>query len=253
MSSTQPTENGQTPNTPAPALYDAAAQQRLAFKVERRGKLYGVIHVVDPILEDDIIAYERSRDVRLSDADSSESDAQDALAMTSKTSDAAVTLWDTRVPKVENYALKHPEGDWQKEIAVGDKVFAINQVLAIEFVPLPVASTDEACPPDDDDTSAYPMRALFNGSPVNLKHTLRRATPEEITEFNGLMSRALLVQGTAFGQTDQRIPSRAKGLGKLYRQCKVEAEGYTERVPLHHQMAVALRHFRTQIKSDAKK
>jgi hypothetical protein len=247
---TQPQNSDDT--TPLLVLYDADAQQRVPFKVERRGKLYKVVHIVDSIKDGDIIEFERSKSVRLSDADSTETDDADATAISSQLFEPAITLWDQRSLAVENYALKNPEGDWRDEIAQGDKAYAINGVLlAYQFVSLPVASGEEACPTDDDDTSTYIIRAIFNGQEVELRHVLRRAKPQEMSDFQGLMSRVHLVQGTRFGETDQRIPSRAKRLGELYRQVKLETHGYVGRVPLHHQMAIALRHFRNQHKFDA--
>jgi hypothetical protein len=80
---------------------------------------------------------------------------------------------------------------------------------------------------------------------------MRAGTPEEVAEFQSLMSRALIVRGTQFGQTDQRIPSKAKALGALYDRVKLGTAGYAGRVPLHHKMAVVLRHFRAQQKATA--
>ena len=253
MAETQPQQGNEINNPPATVLYDADAKQRLPLKVERKGKTYKVAHEVDVIKDDDIIEFERTKEVRLSDADSNETNDSDALAISSNLFGPAVALWNKRSLKVENYALKNPGGDdWRDEIAAGDKAFAINSVLlAIQFVSLPIASGDEACPTEDDDSSTYIIRALFNGQVVELRHVLRRAKPEEMSEFQALMGRVHLVQGTQFGQTDQRIPSRAKRLGELYRQMKQEAHGYAGRVPLHHQMAVALRHLRAQHKLDA--
>jgi hypothetical protein len=236
---------------PAALVYDADAQQRVPFKAERSGKLYKVTHFINAITDDDIMQFERSKQIRLSEADSNETDEADVTAISSTLFAPALELWDKRVDSVENYSFKNAE-QWRQELAEGDKAFAINGVvLAVQFVSLPVASGDEACPAEDDDTSTYIMKAVFNGQVVTLRHVLRRAKPDEMTKFQGLMSRVHLVQGTQFGETDQRIPSRAKGLGELYRQVKQEAQGYAGRIPLHHQMLLALRHFRAQHKFDA--
>jgi hypothetical protein len=252
MSESTQTQNNQNQQPPVVVLYDADASQRVPFKAERGGRLFKVVHVIDAIQDEDIIEFERSKDVRLSDADSNETNDSDATAVSSKLFEPAINLWDKRSLSVEKYALKNPDGDWRKEIASGDKAFAINSmVLATQFVSLPVASGDEECPPDDDDTSTYILRAMFNGQVVETRHVLRRAKPDEMSEFQSLMGRVTLVQGTQFGATDQRIPSRVKRLGELYRQVKQEATGYIGRVPLHHQMALALRHFRAQHKFDS--
>lgn len=255
MTDNQPQINSQEQEgaMPAPKLYDADAQQRLPLKVERKGKLYSVSHFIEAISDGDIILLERSKDMRMSEADANETDESDATAVSGKMFGPAIELWEKRASRVEGYALNGSEDDeWKTKIAVGDKSFAILGVaLAYQFKSLPVATADELCPPDDDDTSTYLMRAMFDGEVVELRHVLRRATPDEMADFESLMSRTLLVQGTQFGATDQRIPSRARRLGELYRQAQIETGGYAGRVPLHHQMAVALRHFRAQRKIDA--
>jgi hypothetical protein len=240
-----------TPTPVALLVYDCDAPQRVSFDTERRGKTFKVIHVIDGISDEDIIEFERGLDVRLSDADSQDTNDASALAMSSKTLEPALKLWDKRATGVEKYALRNVEGDWKQEIAPRDKAFAVTGVLlALQFKSLPVASDDEACPPDDDDTSTYYARAIFNGQIVELRHVLRRATPEQMSEFQGVMNRVYMVEGTRFGETDQRIPSRSKALGVLYDKLKVEVSGYAGRVRLDHKRAVVMRHMRAQHKAD---
>ena len=253
MSEVTPTENGTVAAAVAALLYDCDAQQRIPFDTERRGRMFKVVHVIDAVKDEDIIEFERGLDVRLSDADSQDTDDPNALAMSSKTLEPALKLWDKRAVGVEKYALKNPDGEWKDEIAARDKAFAVTGVLlALQFKALPVAADDEACPADDDDTSTYIARAIFNGQIVELRHVLRRATPEQVSEFQGVMNRVYMVEGTRFGETDQRIPSRSKALGALYDKLKVETSGYAGRVRLDHKRAVVMRHMRAQHKADAK-
>ncbi len=133
------TQQQEPTQPPTVLLYDADAPQRVPMKVERHGKLYLVAHNFRGIKDDDIIEFERTKDVRLSDADDSESDEQSAMAVTSKQFAAAIALWEKLAESVENYALKQPEGEWQKEVSAKDKAFAVTGVLlAVEFVELPV-------------------------------------------------------------------------------------------------------------------
>lgn len=232
-------------------IYDADATQTLPLKVERRGKLYAVRHCFQSISDDVIANFERARDVRMSDADSRESDDANAMAMTDDSFNAAIAGWDACAEKVEGYRLDTGRDDWKSQIAQGDKAFAFQTLLSTDFEELPVGLEDEGCPPDADETSVYRLRALFNGTPVTLTHTLRPASRDEMGKFQKLMRRALVVRGTRFGQTDQRIPSRARELGELYNQVMVETDGYNGRIPLHHRMAIVLRHFRNQAEMDA--
>ena len=222
----------------AQAIYDADADQRMPFQTERKGKLYNVAHIFGPIKDENVIEFERGRNQRITDAEVTESDDSDAMAVSSTSFQSAVNYWDTTGTRAEGYS---------SEVSIKDKAYAVQNLLfAVEFDKLPLASSDELCPPDDDDNSSYRLRSLFDGKLVVTEHTLRAGSPDELAEFQSLMGRALLVRGTQFGQTDQRIPSRARGLGILYDKVKIEVKGYAKRVPLHHKMAVALHHFRAQ-------
>ncbi len=227
---------------PTPAtLYDAEAEQKMSFQTERKGRMYSVTHIFGPIKDDKVIAYERTRDQRITDAETSESDTKDAMAITSKGYAAAIEYWNNTDTKTEGYAGK---------VSDKDKAFAVQNLLfAVEFEELPLATGEELCPEEDDDTSTLKLRCLFDGQVVTTSATLRAATPGEISDFQILMSRTLLVQGTQFGQRDQRIPSKAKRLGELFDLVKVSVTGYAGRVPLHHKMAFALRHFRAEQKA----
>ena len=228
-------------NTALAGVYDADREQRLPFMTERRGKLYNVVHVFGPVRDEDVVAFERGRDQRISDAEANESNEQDAMAVTSKSFQAAVAYWDSTGARAEGYA---------GAVSDKDKAFAVQNLLfAVEFDSLPLAAGDELCPAEDEDSSVYMLRCMYAGKIVKTEHVLRPGTPSEVAEFQSMMSRALLVRGTQFGQMDQRIPSKAKRLGELYDRVKVKSDGYAGRTPLHHKMAVVLRHFRAQQKT----
>lgn len=228
-------------------LYDAEAQQSVPLKLEKRGKLYKVAHQFAPLIDDDILDYERQRDLRITEAEFNETDDPDALAISSNSFKAAVKLWDHLILSIEGYKLPGDQ-DWKTLINATDKAFAIESgLLAVGILPLPEADAADAYPLDDEDASStIQLRCLFNGQQVITKHVLREATPGELAKYQGLMSRTLLVQGTRTGKSDRRVPSRAKGLAELYDSLKVEASGYKGRVPLHHKTAVVLHHLGQQ-------
>lgn len=226
-----------------PVLYDVAAEQRMPFHTERKGVMYPVAIIFGPdaLKYESILEYERTRDQRISDADVNEADDANAMAITSKGFQAALTFADKHTVNTEGYAGKPSNKD---------KAFAVQNLLfGVEFQELPVATSDQLCPEDDDDSSTYKVRCISNGVVVHVTHTLRAANSDEISEAQVLQSRTLLVQGTQFGQRDQRIPSKAKRWGELYDLMKSATTGYAGKVPLHHKVAVAMRHLKTEQKA----
>lgn len=232
------TESGQQPATTMPPLYDADAVQRMSFQTERRSVMYTVVHVFGPILDDAVLEYERRRDQRIGKPDKDQVDDPNAVSISDSSYAAAVHYWDTQGTSAEGYAGR---------VADADKAFAVQSMLfAVEFEPLPEAEEGKLCPEDDEDGATYRLRCLFNGASIVTEHTLRPATKDEMGRFQQLMRSTLVVRGTRFGKSDQRIPSRARSLAALYDELKQSTSGYQGRVPLHHKMAVALKHFNTE-------
>src|SRR5882724_1882221 len=223
-------------------MYDADAEQRVEFHTERRGTLYPVAHIfrAGALKDDAILEYERAKDQRLTDAEISEADDRDAMAIVGQSFQAALLYYEKNCERTEGYAGK---------VSDKDKVFAVNQLFGTGFDELPLAMGDQLCPEEDDDSSTYRLKCAANGKVVTTTHELRAASKDEISESQALMSRILLVQGTKFGQRDQRIPSKAKRWGELYDLMKVTVTGYTEKVPLHHKMSVAQRHLKSEQKA----
>ncbi len=223
-----------------PVIYDANAEQRVTFQTERKGKRYTVTHIFCPLRDEAVLEYERRRSQKLSDAGVDESDEEEATAVSSNGFEAAVNFWNTQQTRAEGYAGK---------VNDRDKAFAVNLLFGVEFEQLPLASVDEPCPEDDSDASSYVLRCLFSSRECYTSATLRPASTEEIAEFESLMSRALLVKGTRFGERDHRIPARSKRLGEFFDLMKASVTGYKTRVPLHHKTAFALRHLRSEQKA----
>lgn len=237
-------------NTKTPTLYDADAEQRIPFQFEKHGRLYTVAHVFSALSDDDIIEYERGRNLRLTEADPSESDDRDAMAIQGDTFSSAVSLWERKAVKVENYACANSP-DWKKLVPVRHKAFAVQSALMpTEILPLPLVGDSEAFPEgEEDNTATIRLRVLFSDQQVVTEHVLRAPSADDMTTYRSLMSRALVVKGTRVGKQDQRIPSRARRLGQLYDSLHASANGYTGRIPLHHKMSVVLSHFRGEEES----
>lgn len=233
-----------TPNTETTGvlLYDADAAQRVPFQTQRKSKWYQVQHIFSAIKDKDIIEYERRRDMRISEADVTESNEDDARAVSGKSFEPAVNYWNTTGARAEGYA---------GNISDRDKAYAVsNRLFAADFITAPTATADELCPDDDEEGRTHYLRCLFDGHVVVTEHTLGDSA-DDVDEYLAIMNRQLLVRGTQFGETDQRIPSRAVRLGALYDKAKLSVRGYVRRVPLHHKMLVVHQHFKAQQKATA--
>ena len=205
--------------------------------------MYPVAHIFSPNALKDaaILEFERARDQRLTDAELTESDEKDATAITNQSYRAALEFSKKYCTGKEGYAGKSSDKD---------DAFAVQNLLfGAEFKELPVATSDQPCPEEGDDTSTYILRCISNGVVIDTKHTMKAATTEQISESQALLSRTLLVQGTQFGQRDQRIPSKMKRWGELYDLMKESSSGYARKTPLHHKALVAQRHLKSSHKA----
>lgn len=226
----------------ATLLYDADAEQRVLFHTEHKGRMYKAVHIfkAGAVKDQAVLDYERSKNQRLTDADITETDEKDAMAVTNKSFGAALDFWEKYCGRTEGYAGR---------VSSKDKAFAVGVLFGVEFEELPVAMDDELIPDEDDENSTYRMNCVADGKVVATVHELKSATTDQISEAQTLQSRSLIVRGQQFGQRDQQIPSRAKRWGELYDQMKASASGYTRKVPLHHKMAVAQRHLKSEQKA----
>jgi hypothetical protein len=227
-----------------PAIYDTDVEQKMRFHTERRGVMYPVAHIFgsEALKDESILEYERARDQRLTDADVAEADDANAVALTNQSYNAALKFSEKYCLRKEGYAGKS---------SAKDNAFAVqNLLLGAEFEELPIATADQVCPEDDDDTSTYRLRCLSpEGVLMTTEHVMRPANSDEISEAQVLLSRTLLVQGTKFGQRDQRIPSKAKRWAELYDLMKVSTSRYARKIPLHHKVQVAQRHLKSEQKA----
>jgi hypothetical protein len=221
-------------------LYDADAPQRVRFQTERAARFYNVVHIFGPILDDNVLEYERSKNQRIGEADANQSDDEDATLIRSNTFNAALIYWNKSGTKTEGYAGK---------VSDRDKAFAVGLLFGVEFESLRTAESDQLCPEEGEDESTYIMRCLFDGDEVYTQAVMRSATANQIEQFESLMEQTLLVRGTRYGQRDQRIPARAKRLAEMFDQMVVSTKGYEGRLPLHHKVAFALRHLRAEQKA----
>lgn len=235
-----------TPTTPTTdkqiIIYDADAAQRFPFQTRRGNSLFNVAHIFGGVRDELVVEMDRARDLRLTEADDTETDDGDARAISSSSAVAiALDYWTKSDARGEGYAGK---------VAPKDISYSVhNLLLSAEVVAPKTVLADDLCP-EEDEPLTYELRCLFDGRECVTSHTIYDE-PEDFETYQAIMSRQLLVRGTRFGETDQRIPSRMKRLAALYDTIHRAHSGYAGRIPVHHKMAVVQFHFRQLQKSHA--
>lgn len=232
--------------SPTPAvLYETNKPQRIPFEVAHRGKKYRVAHVFGPLTDDLLVEYDRRCEVRYGEAERKEADGGRAVARSAQNFDAAVWLWNQLIRSVEGYSQL--EGvDWRSGVKDKYKAAAIDTALLAAAIEtddqLPDAEEDECLPFNADDAATVCLRALYAGREVLTEHVMREPSAEQMSRFQSLNSRALVVKGRRFGKAETRIPSKARPLARLYDELCESSSGYEGGVPLHHKVAVIAYH-----------
>lgn len=225
-------------------LYNPDDVQRFPFEVTRNGKRYQVAHVFGTLADETLIEYDRRCEVRYGEADKSEADGGHAVARSSRNFAAAVWLWLQLIQTVEGYGPL--DGiEWKEKIPDKYKAAAVDTLLTggIEGdESLPEAEAGEFLSLDGDALTTVRLRSIYSGREVITSHTMREPNADLMARFQSLNSRSLIVKGRRVGRTEQRIPSKARPLAKLYDELCDSTEGYAGRVPLHHKVAVISYH-----------
>jgi hypothetical protein len=99
-----------------PPLYDADAEQRMAFQTERRvagiAKLFNVAHIFAPITEDPVFEYRRRCAQSVGEASEQETDQTGGTSIEAKRgNEAAIHYWDSTGTRTEGYAGKVSDAD----------------------------------------------------------------------------------------------------------------------------------------------
>jgi hypothetical protein len=220
--------------------YDADKEQRIEGSIVRGEKRYKVTHVLGPVTDEAIEAFDRARDQRIRNL-KGQSEVETSAFI------AAVQLWDRLAVAVEGIGQpgEPPPADWKQKIAAVDKAAAINDGLLL------VAVFDEEVQDAEDDdllgwdeagsspgVQTVKLRCLAGNVEIVTSHQLAPANAQNYAAYNRIMSRASLAQGRRLGQAETRIPAKAKALGALYDELHVGDLGYAGRIPLHHKVAV---------------
>ena len=109
------------------------------------------------------------------------------------------------------------------------------------------APEGEYLPLDEQGAATIKLRSIFSGREVITEHVLREPNTEQMSRFQSLMSRSLIVKGRKLGRPETRIPSKARPLAKIYDELYESTSGYAEGgIPLHHKIAVINHHMTAQ-------
>jgi len=223
-------------------LFNADAEQRVPLSIKKGNKRFEVAHKFRAPSDEEILEYERRRNVRVREARPEELD-EDAVLSKDDSFDAAVWLWNKLAESREGYIARE---DWKDSTNANDKVTAITEgLLATEVVP----PGDDVLSEEllsDEELSSVTLRCLFDGKAVDTVHHLRAPNAADMRSYRSLMSQNFIVRGSRFRTAETRIPPRAKKLAELYDSLLETFDGYIGRVPVHHKMAVALELFGQQ-------
>jgi hypothetical protein len=241
----------------APILYDADKQQRIPFLIEYEAEQTEVAFVLDAQTDAALIAYDKLMDRRLVQADRQQTGERNALESLDKSFEASVWLFKDRALSAEGFGEPGealPE-NWQTNgVMIDDEERAAvidNAYLAAQVMPLPIARPGKRVPINRDKNapSIILLKALFEGHELILTHQLRQANAEQIATFKSIQKERWIVQGTHLNKGETRIPPKLQKLSALYKQLIEQTTGYAGRVPLHHQMLVAMDHLSREVEA----
>jgi hypothetical protein len=230
-------------------LYKTGEPQRVPFEVAHRGKRYQVAHTFAPLTDDLLLEYDRRCEIRYGEAERREADGGGALARSAQSFNAAVWLWNQLAQSVEGYGPL--EGvDWKAKVKDKFKASAVDNALLAASIEsdgeLPDAGDGEFLPLDTEDAVTVRLRVLYAGREVLTEHVMREPNAEQMSRFQSLNSRSLVVKGRKLGKNETRIPSKARPFAKLYDELCESSSGYEGGVPLHHKVAVVMHHLSTE-------
>ncbi len=229
----------------ADILFDPTIPQPVSFEVPKNGKKYPVTHIFKPLSDAAYISLEKSRDVRMKEAE--DADSADAFRVEDKSFAASVDFWNDQCEKVAGYAIPVSEAipvtdDLRLKITGETKNFAVqNMLFFVDIVPNPLADADEPFPFETADDEVVKIRVFHQGKELELSHTLAPVDNTNASTYRTILSSNYMVRGNRLGKTEQKIPSKAKPLGDLYDKTVKSVEGYKDglaSVPLVHKVRV---------------
>ena len=226
---------------PEQPLYDADAEQTFKFMFQGRGrnqgKEYPVLITFGPVKDNDYIAYDKQRDVRMSGE-------ADGIATSNESFGAALWLGKKQLVRVVGWG-KEDGSDLSDERLVDAVQTAL---LAADIEPTGgfIEGDADADNPWKDDAATdrrIRLRCIAEGRLIVTEHTPGDDLDPEVFErmrkrYNSLKRKGKLVEGDRISRLESKLPSRAEEKGKIYDGLHFTATGYSGRVPLWHKEKV---------------
>ncbi len=151
----------------------------------------------------------------------------DAWTHESKTDEAAISLWDKAVLRIEGYKVG-PEGlskDWKRKMPAHHKIAAVDLLQEVTAVP----SNEDA---DFDLDLEADRRTVVLETSWNehvypcLQHTFRIPAQEETLRYRRIMAESYRKPGRRTSSTRVLVPARLASLVALYDALIVSTSGY---------------------------
>lgn len=201
--------------------YDADANQRIRFTTELEDA--EVDFHFSPVTDERYIEFDRDSRLKLVD---------NASFLLPENTKALVKLWNDVCFDIEGIEGEKPQ-NWKEEIDESkEKIPSISDFLA-------VSAYTEAHRSWGQTDQSVTTEAYFNNRITKQKHFLRKKTIDDIKAYRKFQRIPLGNRSKGLESSEIIFPSFAEDKAALYDRMRIKAaEGYANRVPLWHKVAV---------------
>lgn len=215
-------------------LYDPQARNRFEYEVRSGGQKFDIAHVFGPLSDERYMQWTRELKVRGTADDISE-----------ESREATARLWDDIIVEVENIEYD-PDADWKALIPSGEKLEAVNDLLAVAVVE-PEETTHTKLRLGAAATQTIVTEAYFNGEVTQQTHVLAAKSFELEKKYERIQAKRIRQEPTKGLRRKPKIeyiPQDDK-LGGLYDEMLISTTGFvgegykfTDVIPLRFKVLV---------------
>lgn len=230
--------------------YSAEQTQEISLSIDTEHGSVNISHLLAPLTDRLLIDFDEARQVAVV-GDSRQTGTE------THTAAAAAKLWDKACLKVRGYGDSDDElpEDWRELVPIEDKIAVIDHVLTCVVVEKEIDNATEARAAWGVNRSRrIDTESYFNHVIILTSHTLRAKTAQDYAEYERINRLMFENQRSGLRKKSERLavfPATMRGKAALYDKVVVSAEGYSDRVPLHHKAVVIDAYF--AVKSDTEK
>lgn len=212
--------------------YDSRSTQTFSFETTDDQGTYRFSHTFGPLAgrDDLLVAFDNERSIEYASKGKT-------TEITPSSAGAALNLWKALAIGVAGYGDEGEElpENWKDLTPAEDKVAAIAELLFAELVADENAGSTEQRRRSwglSDSTKTIKLVAYFDGREVEVSHTLKAKTAEEVMAYDRIKS------GVRIHKTGMQLKPHMKQKGELYDKMIRSTTGYAAEVPLHHKALV---------------